>query len=348
MSSLRSCLLTLAVVVPALVYVQPAFACGPTPCAQLNDVQPTDGSVGVALDTEIRVLYFGTLDPASQDTTCDVDLRSMRLLPNSGAPIELSGSWLMQSGVEAWIVAKPGTPLAASTEYHVQLQLGHGVDVCGCEEREWTTVASFTSGSAADDEAPGFLGIEALEYGPRYDGDSSCGYYSGIPASSEVTAEPESFPGLRYNVYVDGEIARRYVEDLRTGEHSANMFVDCGTMALTTGLALNTGSSFEVRAVDLSGNESLPKEPIGIEASCGATVELPEASPSTSPELRREATITTVTGAATADRSASSSSASGCALSPRSASNAGAALGALLLVWGLRRKAARAGTPPSS
>jgi hypothetical protein len=321
MPSLRSCLLALALVAPALVYVQPAFACGATPCAQLHDVQPTDGSVGVALDTEIRVLYFGTLDPASQDTSCDVDLRSMRLLPSGGAPIDLSGSWLTQSSVEAWIVAKPGAPLAANTEYHVQLQLGHGVEVCRCEEREWATVASFTSGSAADEQAPNFAGVPALEYGRRYAEANNCGESNGIPASSEVTAEPESFPGLRYNVYVDGEIARRYVEDLRTGEHSANMFVDCGTTALTTGLALNTGSSVEARAVDLSGNESLPDEPIRIERSCGATA----------PE-----------------RSAYSSSASGCALSPRSVSNAGAALGALLLVWGLRRKAARAGTPPSS
>jgi hypothetical protein len=250
--------------------------------------------------------------------------------------------------VEAWIVAKPDAPLAANTEYHVQLQLGHGVEVCGCEEREWTSVASFTSGSAADDAEPGFSGIEALEYGSRYAGDSTCGHSSGIPVSSAATAEPESFPGLRYNVYVDGEIARRYVEDLRTGQHSANMFVDCGTTALTTGLALSTGSSVEARAVDLSGNESLPKEPIGIEASCGATVERPEASPSTSPELRREATITTVTGAAAADRSAPSSSASGCALSPHSASNAGAALAALLLICGLRRRAARCRAPDSA
>lgn len=317
MSSLRSCLLTLAVVVPALVYAQPALACGATPCADLRDVQPTDGSVGVALNTEIRVLYFGTLDPASQDTTCDLDLWSMRLLPRGGAPIDLSGSWLTQSSVEAWLVAKPGAPLAANTEYHVQLQLGQGVGVCNCEEREWTTVASFTSGSAADERAPNFSGVPALKYGPRYAYANNCGESNGIPASSKVTAEPESFPGLRYNVYVDGEIARHYVEDLTTGEHSANMFVDCGTTALTTDLALSTGSSVEARAVDLSGNESLPHEPIRIERSCGAAA-------------------------------AESSSASGCALSPRSASNAGAALGALLLICGLRRKAARCRAPDSA
>ncbi|HWO12264.1 MAG TPA: hypothetical protein VNN80_22365, partial [Polyangiaceae bacterium] len=165
-SRLRVCLPALAAAFSVLSQLEPAHACGALPCAQVSDVLPPDASVGVPLNTELRVLYFGSLE--SDDPACSLDLRQMRLLPSEGEPIDLTGSVLERpGGLQAWVVAEPPEPLAPDTTYALQLQLVGGVETCGCGAREWTTVTTFTTGDADDQEAPTFAGIERVSYGER-------------------------------------------------------------------------------------------------------------------------------------------------------------------------------------
>jgi hypothetical protein len=323
--------------------VEAALACGALPCAQVNEIQPPEGSVGVPLNTEIRVLYFGGLSPYYDGQTCDLDLRPLRLLPNVGDPIYLTGTVLPRPATAtAWVIAKHVEPLAANTAFAVQLLLGEGGDPCRCEALEWTTVSSFTSGAAEDHEPPTFTGLDGLEYGERLQGSSDCGGSDLIYVFPELSPVSDDGPAPRYNVYVDGQIAQRYVEELDVDQYG-EIFVDCGSSSLTTLTAVTPGASVEVRGVDLAGNESPPNTPLTIDATCDTPAI--EMAPVANGGAAGNAPIvpSPISAAVTPDTavpSASSGSSSGCALSRRSASDAGAPsavmLAALLLLFGSR------------
>jgi hypothetical protein len=328
------------------VRVEPALACGMLPCAQLNGIQPPEGSVGVPLNTEVRVLYFGGLSSYADAQTCDLDLRPIRLLPGTGEPIYLTGTVLPRPATrEAWVIAQHVEPLAALTTFAVQILLGEGRDPCRCEALEWTTVSSFTSGTDEDHEAPTFTGLDSLEYGERLQSSNSCGGSDQISVFPEFSPVTDTTPAPSYNIYVDGQIAQRYVEELDFGQYG-QIVVECGPSALTTLTAVTPGASVEVRGVDLAGNESPPNTPLTIEATCDTpTAEVPEADPVSNGGTTGSPPIVpspTSSGAPsdTATPSASSASSSGCALSRRSGSDTGdpsaAMLAALLLLFGGR------------
>lgn len=344
--SLVRCFLASALALPAFFDVSTAFACGPLPCAQLNDIQPADGSTGVALNTELRVLYFGSLEPYSEDGSCQAGVENIRLMPSSGEPIQLQGSLHERpSAAESWIVAKLDPPLAANTGYALQLQLGPGRDACRCDEREWVTVSSFTSGVEADREPPAFAGITALTYAARAQGSSTCGETDGFPALPALTTATDVFPEPRYNVYVNGELARRYVKALSANAGFSELFVDCGSTALSTWTLVQPGDGVEVRAVDLSGNESTPNEPIVVDVSCESP-DSPESTASTTSDNAPPTDVTSdagsdvvVIGRGLADDPRSSLSSPGCALPRRFGAERSAAFGALfmLFAWWRRR-----------
>jgi hypothetical protein len=253
-------------VLSALVRLEPAWACGELPCAQRHDVQPADGSVGVPRNPELRVLYFGALE---YFTDCEVDLRPMRLVPSAGEPILLTGTAFERaSAYQTWMVARHVDPLAANTRYALQLLLGDGIEACRCDGREWTTVAAFTTGESEDDEGPAFAGLEAVDYGARTVGSSDCGEGDRVPVSATFTPAGDMSPGMRYNIYVDGEIAKRYVDLEQALARSGEIFVDCGSSSLSTATDVPAGAVIEVRAVDLAGNESAPNDDITIAAVC--------------------------------------------------------------------------------
>lgn len=342
MATSARCLLAFGVAFPTALDVSSAFACGALPCSQINDIQPADGSMGVALNTDLRVLYFGSLAPYSEDDSCRADVRSIRLVPSAGAPIQLQGeSHGPSSGFETWVVAKPQQPLAANTAYALQLQLGPGRDACRCDEREWVTVSSFTSGAEADGEAPAFAGITGLTYAARATASSNCGETDGFPALPELTPATEGFPELRYNVYVNGELAKRYVKAFAVDAQPSELFVDCGSTALSTQALVHPGDSIEVRAVDLSGNESAPNEPIEVDVSCG-TPDTPgdDASPQPAADAGSEPVFI---ARGLADDPGSSLSSPGCALSRRLGAGPSAALGALFVLLAWRRRRAERG-----
>jgi len=253
-------------VLAALMQLEPARACGELPCAQRNDVQPPDGSVGVPRNTELRVLYFGSRD---YYTACEVDLRPMRLVPSTGEPILLTGTAFERASAEqTWMVARHIEPLAADTSYALQLLLGGGVEACSCEGREWTTVAAFTTRSDEDDVRPAFAGLDELRYDNRSISSSDCGESDRVPVSAWYTPAGDMSPGTRYNIYVDGELANRYVDLEQASARGGEIFVDCGSSSLSTATDVPAGAAIEVRAVDLAGNESPPRDPIAVAAVC--------------------------------------------------------------------------------
>jgi hypothetical protein len=333
-----------AAALAATVHVQPASACGETPCAQVNDIQPPEGSVDVPLNTEIRVLYFGMLSNDHFDPSCDLDLRPMRLQPDGGGdPIYLTGTVLPHpEALQAWVIAKHVEPLAADTNYSVQLLLGPGQDPCRCDAREWTTVSSFTSGEAEDHESPTFTGVESLEYGERTQGWSTCGSSDVIPVFLDYTPVSDLNPAPRYNIYVDDQIASRYVEQIGS-EQYGELFVSCADAS-----GITPGATVEIRGVDLAGNESPPNTPLTLDVTCGAPpMNAPVADPATGLVISATDTPAPVTPTVSSEPS------SGCDLSRSSgvardaASGAGAAAlaGVLLLLFGgrvaARRRASR-------
>lgn len=253
------------IILSTLVRLAPAWACGALPCAQRDDVQPADGSVGVPRNTELRVLYFGSRE---YDAACDVDLRPMRLAPGAGEPILLTGvAFERPSAAQTWMIARHVEPLAADTSYALQLLLGGG-EACSCEGREWTTVATFTTGPDEDDAKPAFEGLEEVAYGARASDSSDCGASDRVPVNAGFTPAVDASPGLRYNIYVDGEIANRNVDLEQARQRGGEIFVDCGSASLSTRTDVLPGAALEVRAVDLAGNESAPSQAITLAAVC--------------------------------------------------------------------------------
>src|SRR5688572_7587774 len=180
-----------------------AEACGPLPCADVQDVQPADASSGVALDAEIRVRYFGALDARSVNE-CGDNLARIRLWPDGAeAPIELEGELLTLRYADNWLVVKPSEPLLPSTTYRLELNAGLGGFACSCEGK-WTPFSSFTTGTDLDAGNPELGAVSALAFGERQTGSSNCGTQDLIPLLPDLESANDDSPGVRYNVYVDG------------------------------------------------------------------------------------------------------------------------------------------------
>ena len=341
--NLRPVLVSLGVAALAVIRAGHALACGALPCGQLDDVLPPDGSVGLPLNTEIRILYFGALPQPAEGGSCEVDLARLRLVPRGGAAIELTGALLERSGAaQTWVVAKPSAALAANTTYAVQLEMGAGIEVCRCDQREWTTVSTFATGAAADDAAPTFTGVSALSFGERADSSSDCGESKLIPAAPAFTPASDASPALRYNLYVDGAIAKRYVASL-TGDTAPELYVDCGTGALTTATLVAPGARLEARAVDIAGNESAANASVAVTATCAPLTDSDPVAGEPDAAAGDPEAVDTAAGDPRIDVIATPTN-SGCALSSGAETGSSAALAALLAAWvrwSLRRRSAR-------
>jgi hypothetical protein len=267
------------VAVAVFVVAPSSGACGMLPCAQVDEVHPPDGSEGVPLNAELRVLLFGSLIPYDEEGVCAPDLKRMRLLPATGEPLLLRGELLSQmQSSEGWVVAKPQAPLLPNMAYELQLEFGAGEDVCRCDGREWVTLSTFTSGDWLDDEAPTFSGVTDFTYGSRADGSNNCGSQIGMPAVPSFVPAKDDLPAPRYNLYVDGQLTRRYAAGLGSAAHP-EIYIDCGWSALTTATLLLPGARLEVRAVDLAGNESAPNRALAVNANCSEPASLADAPP---------------------------------------------------------------------
>jgi len=269
MRALHTTLLLLSAGTAIVAHTGHAAACGALGCANVQEVTPRDEYA--PLNTEIRVLYFGTLEVSAEAIGCDLDLAQLRLVPSGGEPIDIQGTMhLRPSAAQGWAVAKPPAPLAPHTVYEVQAQLGGGLEACSCEDREWTTLSTFTTLGGEDHVAPEFAGTQALTHGDPQIGAHACGSYDYVPtlpANGFQYAHDEQ-SSVRYNVYVGGRLEKSFVQHLDDTSGGAELLVDCGSSTLMTTTRLLPNSSVEIRAVDLAGNESAPTEPIDVPDLC--------------------------------------------------------------------------------
>jgi len=329
MLDVRSACLVLATLVGAVGVAETARACEATPCSQVWEVTPTDDRI--PLNTEIRVLYLGTLEASSRDLECGFDITQIRLVPRGGDVVELTGTLLPRGRPgSTWLVARPTQLLLPNTVYETQLQLSHESEVCGCEERQWTTVTTFTTASDVDEVAPIYSGVPALAYGDYLYEATPCGDLNHVPAWPGV--EVEESAEWRYNVYVDGYLEKPYVQSLWGTPAAAELLVDCGTTQPHLASRLAPGKTFEVRAVDFAGNESSPNEPLLVADVCptpgrfdGADVAGPSSDAAPTP------TIDVSTASSDASLPASRGS-SACALLLTGSGAVGGSLSAALLL----------------
>ena len=341
----RSVCLMLAGIAGVFGYAERADACGALPCAQLQEVQPADGARLVPQNPEIRVLYFGSLETSG--STCDLGLRQLRLVPSGGEPLDLAGTTLFRpSAAEAWVVATPPEALLPDTEYVVQTQLSPGRDACRCDDREWTTLSTFITGSSEDHEAPAFGGLISLQYGPHLIGESSCGRTDAIEVRPTLAESIGESADLRYNIYVEGRIERRFVRFLDDPASVAEIYVDCGSNALTFQSRSSPNSYIEIRAVDSAGNESAPTMPVSIRADCEASDEDDTSNEEDASDIDNAfypvATPATPSaddapGGALAPEVIATPRSESCAVSPAARTSDALWLTALLLAAGIRR-----------
>jgi len=228
---------------------------------------PAKGASSVPTNTELRVLYFGTLEGYSPDGQgCELPLARMRLIDDAGRAIELDAATEEAGAVEVWMVARSAERLRPQTHYDLEVQVGSAGSDCTCGEAAgWTEVSNFTTGEGDDGAPPTFQGIDRMELSTLVDGSSDCGRTAGFPV--EVTFEPadDRSPDVRYDVYVGGQIAARYVASFEY-----ELFVDCGSSALHVATYLSPGARVQVRAVDLAGNASALGPEFVIDADCAA------------------------------------------------------------------------------
>jgi len=230
--------------------VNTAVACGPTPCASVLDVQPADGASGVALNTEIRVRYFGTLQPTPIE--CATSTTKLRLTGEGGAPLELEAKlleWPERS--EGWLVIRPPERLLPGTRYTIELQLGDAGFACACDGA-WDVFSSFTTGADADARAPELGKLVGFAYGKRETSRHSCGTTDWVPMTAKLDAVRDDFPGARYNVYADGVLTSPYRESVGDEE----LRLDCAHQSQHQLTLLKPGAVLEIRGVDAAGNET--------------------------------------------------------------------------------------------
>jgi hypothetical protein len=233
----------------------------------VRDVLPKDGASKLPVNSELRVLYVGTLQPSLEGNDCDIDLTRLRLLSDDGVSRELHGSF-ESSADGAWLVAKTEESLAPDSTYQLQLELGADAEPCSCEERQWTTVSTFSTGANADLERPLFYGVKSISYGPLGEFFQGCSLFKGLYGSPEIDAATDSSSGIRYNLYIDGAVSRQFLEEDSAHGASLDFFVFCPVQGSTEGLVPQPGAKIEVRAIDIAGNESLPTDPLEVTAGC--------------------------------------------------------------------------------
>jgi hypothetical protein len=110
--------------------------------------------------------------------------------------------------------------------------------------------------------------LTALGYDARQAIGNGCGTLSGIPIRPELEAAADQGQDVRYNLYIDGTLAKPYLEDLHGEGGSRVLFVNCEDYPPQLSAWISPGGMLEARAVDLAGNESAAHPALAIQVSC--------------------------------------------------------------------------------
>jgi hypothetical protein len=250
-----------------------AQACGAIGCGDVRDVQPADGAVDVPVNAEIRIRYFGDTNLSCRQNPTMVQLAADG---DSRPRTEIGTILKFPDRAEAWLIVKPRTSLEPDTRYWVSVNKTEGEDDC-CRRTDWEGIAAFTTGSESDQEAPEITPVSQLSFLPRSTSTTNCGHTDVVPFVPKPALAADKSGDTRYNVYVDDELTGPYRDSLEQDQDGAELYVECGTDALFTGVLIEPGSQIEIRAVDIAGNESPEGVSIQVPDRCSASPD-PEAS----------------------------------------------------------------------
>jgi MYXO-CTERM domain-containing protein len=242
-------LLTIALACGSWALPRPARACGATPCAQRQAVMPADGATSVPTNTELRVLYFGTFTGhMAGGTACGLPLSPMRLVDDRGVAVDIEATEEAAGQHQQWWVARPPEPLRANARYRLQTRISSG-NSCACDDPAvYSDVSEFTTGAGQDTEAPDLAAIDRLDLAELVDTTNTCGGTHGYPVGVVLAPSAPRAPEVSFDIHVEGRLIKRYA----SLEHE--LFVDCGTSALSLQTMLSSGERVQLRAVDLAGN----------------------------------------------------------------------------------------------
>ncbi len=246
------------------LHAAPVLACGETPCAQRTDVLPSNGSVDVPTNTELRIGYDGYVEGSAVGLDCDLPLDELRLVPRDGEALMLHAVASADSTAypRTWFVARPVQPLLPNTTYTLQAKLD-GAGSCTCDDDAFYDVTTFTTGAAEISAAPAFAGEVDLEYTEVQRGESSCGPYHGFSLEITPRDAPSTADGTRYQLYVNGKLAAQYLD-----AKSLRLGVNCIASAESDMRFTSSARVLEVRAVDLAGRESPAHHGVTVTDQC--------------------------------------------------------------------------------
>jgi hypothetical protein len=256
----------------ALLEPSSAAACGETPCAQRGETLPRDTASSVPTNTQLRIAYSGFVDAESAGVECEIPIAALRLTADGGDPVELEAEMFTNTGryPTTWMVAQPDE-LEPNTRYLVESRL-EGAGQCTCEEELlWYEVTRFTTGDGSDDEAPTTPAVSDIEHGDASRNENTCGTTHAFTVSLHLAAPDDASPTTRYDLYVDSEIAQRYLEG-----DTIQLVVDCIADEDDAERFVATASTLALRTVDLAGNEGERSEVFAIEDRCAAGTVEPE------------------------------------------------------------------------
>ncbi len=220
----------------------PAQACSWPMQGSASIFEPHDGALDVPTNARLWLTISGTRG---------LDGYQVHLRPVGGSEVETAldsgnGTWFYQQV----LVLKPGAPLAPATTYEVLDNQRRPCDSPDdCTGPDFAVIATFTTGVAADDEAPRLGPTPTLEVAEYQVGEDSCGRYNQVPFAIHWREASDASP-VSYELWGEGgamPLARLF----DTGMGGA---VACGEEQMSWSSRLNRNGRYVVRAVDIAGN----------------------------------------------------------------------------------------------
>ena len=215
-------------------------------------VIPSNDGVAVPVNAEIRVVYdvWFDIDPGGAFDG------AVSVRPAGGANIDAAVETVM-TDARVTLVVRPAVPLEPNTTYEVLDSVSvpcQNWEPSNCIDAEASVVATFETGTSADEVAPTFAGLASLGSSTdRSEEFNSCGEWASVTFSLrwDAATDDSEDDWILYNVYShDGTLELAYAHSLgAAGEALCD-----GGHPLFSQFWGQTGEYF-VRAVDVAGNE---------------------------------------------------------------------------------------------
>lgn len=242
----------------ATLFATDAHACSPPMPAVHRTLEPATAATAVPLNAQIRARYRQySGDYAST-------MPPPHLADAAGNEVAATVTKVVNKQELVFLI-EPTAPLSANTTYSVVDHLGVTGTMCSllpgaadaCNAKE-VTAGTFTTGTAADDIKPGFLGLSGIKSTwQECDNSACCGPYKGWHVALAWDKATDNLPAeqVRYNVYgpaVAGGAIKRLAHSVTfaTGASGGGFLIG------TTSLGAMPDGDYEVCAIDQAGNET--------------------------------------------------------------------------------------------